>query len=413
MKTTHLLMILASTIALHFQAAEAKSLDAFSKRFQIVRSNDGKLIGIRDLTLPTKFSIAPFVKMIKSQLLEEQTFIAQQGLNGNYEDSVKNVLNEDRDFEFTENQTQYDQNVEVVVKSLKELAALNVDYIFSKPEFVEVVNKYEGKLSEAILLLDPTMIANVNDSTFFYKKNVSYKAVTWGLDFARKRLSSIPMLNTVSHVIVKVEGLINERRMFHQNMLMHYLENFKEEELGLTHDEVNLIWSSIYESRIPWYAFWESNNAKANWAKYGVNNFYSNFRVASTNLRTAQALYTEVGERIDYSFQKVTFNDEKVVVNLFDKESMFQNRPAVAYNFDKPSQIARKRVLLGLAELGISFVPMKAFLKDMATSFIKSFYEQQKITEGALYGYFESNSDSKGTKQIATQYLNPFDLLAI
>ena len=410
MKTTHLLMILASTFALHFQTVQAKSLDAFSKRFQIVRSDDGKLIGIRDRTLPIRFSIAPYVKMIKAQLLEEQAFMTQVGLNGNYEDSVKNILNEDRDFEFSENQTQYDQNVEVVVKSLKELAALNVDYIFSKPEFVEVVNKYEGKLSEAILLLDPTMIANVNDSTFFYKKNVSYKAVTWGLDFARKRLSSIPILNTVSHVIVKVESLINERRMFHQNMLMHYLENFKEEELGLTHEEVNLIWSSIYESRIPWFAFWESNNAKANWAKYGVNNFYSNFRIASTNLRTAQPLYTEVGERINYSFQKVTFNDEKVVVNLFDKESMFQNRPALAYNFDKPSQIARKRVLLGLAELGISFVPMKAFLKDMATSFIKSYYERQKITEGALYGYFESNKDSKGTKQIATQYLNPFDL---
>jgi hypothetical protein len=410
MKTTHLLMILASTFALHFQTVQAKSLDAFSKRFQIVRSDDGKLIGIRDRTLPIRFSIAPYVKMIKAQLLEEQSLMAKEGLNGNYEDSVKTILNEDRDFEFSENQTQYDQNVEVVVKSLKKLAALNVDYIFSKPEFVDVVSKYEGKLSEAILLLDPTMIANVNDSSFFYKRNVSYKAVTWGLDFARKRLSSIPVLNTVSHVIVKVESLINERRMFHQNMLMHYLENFKEEELGLTHEEVNLIWSSIYESRIPWYAFWESNNAKANWAKYGVNNFYSNFRVASTNLRTAQPLYTEVGERINYSFQKVTFNDEKVVVNLFDKESMFQNRPAVAYNFDKPSQIARKRVLLGLAELGISFVPMKAFLKDMATSFIKSYYEQQKITEGALYGYFESNKDSKGTKQIATQYLNPFDL---
>jgi hypothetical protein len=410
MKTTHLLMILASTFALHFQTVQAKSLDAFSKRFQIVRSDDGKLIGIRDRTLPIRFSIAPYVKMIKAQLLEEQSLMAKEGLNGNYEDSVKTILNEDRDFEFSENQTQYDQNVEVVVKSLKELAALNVDYIFSKPEFVDVVSKYEGKLSEAILLLDPTMIANVNDSSFFYKRNVSYKAVTWGLDFARKRLSSIPVLNTVSHVIVKVESLINERRMFHQNMLMHYLENFKEEELGLTHEEVNLIWSSIYESRIPWYAFWESNNAKANWAKYGVNNFYSNFRVASTNLRTAQPLYTEVGERINYSFQKVTFNDEKVVVNLFDKESMFQNRPAVAYNFDKPSQIARKRVLLGLAELGISFFPMKAFLKDMATSFIKSYYEQQKITEGALYGYFESNKDSKGTKQIATQYLNPFDL---
>jgi hypothetical protein len=413
MKTAHLMMVLACTFALHFQAAQAKSLDAFNKRFQIVRSDDGKLIGIRDLTLPTKFSIVPYVKLIKSQLLEEQALMAEEGLNGNYEEAVKNALNVDRDFEFNGDQTQYDQNVEVVVKSLKELAALNVDYIFSKPEFVEVVNKYEGKLNEAILLLDPTMIANVNDSSYFYKKNVSYKAVTWGLDFARKRLASIPMLNTVSHVIVKVESLINERRMFHQNMLMHYLENFKEEELGLSHEEVNLIWSSIYESRIPWYAFWESNNAKANWSKYGVNNFYSSFRVASTNLRTAQPLYTEVGERMNYSFQKVTFNNEKVAVNLFDKESMFQNRPAVAFNFDKPSQIARKRVLLGLAELGISFVPMKAFLKDMATSFIKSFYEQQKITEGALYCYFESNKDIKGTKQIAAQYLNPFDLLAL
>ena len=413
MKINHLLMVLACTVALHFQTAHAKSLDAFSKRFKIVRSDDGKLIGIRDLTLPTKFAIAPYVKMIKSQLLEEQALMAREGLNGNYEDAIKDVLNEDRDFDFTENQMQYDQNVDVVVKSLKELAALNVDYIFSRPEFNEVVAHYEGKLTDALLLLDPTMIANVNDSSYFYKKNVTYKVVTWGLDFARKRLSSIPVLNTVSHVIVKVENLITQRRMFHQNMLMHYLENFKEEELGLTHEEVNLIWSSIYESRIPWYAFWESNNAKANWTKYGVNNFYQNFRIATTNLRVAQPLYTEVGERMNYSFQKVTFNNEKVVVNLFDKESMFQNRPAVAYNYDKPTQIARKRVLLSLAELGLSFVPMKAFLKDMASSFIKSFYEQQKISEGALYGYFESNNDTKGAKQISSQYLNPFDLLVL
>ena len=187
--------------------------------------------------------------------------------------------------------------------------------------------------------------------------------MTWGLDFARKRMSSIPMLNTVSYVIQEVEKLILERRQFHQNMLLHYLENFNETELGLTHDEVNLIWSSIYESRIQWFAFWESNAAKANWAKYGIDNFYSNYRIATNNLRKAQNIYSEVGERMNYAFQKVTYNNEKVIVNLFNKEGMFQNRPALAYNFDRPTQVARKRVVLNLAELGLSFVPLRKHRK--------------------------------------------------
>jgi hypothetical protein len=219
------------------------------------------------------------------------------------------------------------------------------------------------------------------------------------------------MLNTISYVIVEVEKRITERRQFHQNMLLHYLENFKEEELGLTHEEVNMIWSSVYESRIPWFAFWESKTAKSTWDKYGVNNFYFNYRTATNNLRNAQSIYSEVGERMNFSFQTVTYNNEKVIVNLFDKESMFQNRPAVAYNYDHPTQVVRKRVVLTLAELGLSFVPMSAVIKDTLESFIKSFYQQQKITEGALLGYFESNGDSKGKSQIVAQYLNPFDTL--
>jgi hypothetical protein len=88
---------------------------------------------------------------------------------------------------------------------------------------------------------------------------------------------------------------------------------------------------------------------------------------------------------------------------------MFQNRPAVAFNYDRPTQIVRKRVVLNLAQLGLSFVPMSAMIKDNIGNFIKSFYEQQKITEGALYGYFESNGDTKGQEQVHAQYLNPFD----
>jgi len=412
MRSLSLVVGLLCLITMTIQTANAKSADAFNKRFQIVRSADGKLIGIRDRTLPVKFTVEPYVKLVKSQLQSEQNLINSTNLSS-YEADVKNVLAEEMDYQFTGEQRQFDQNVQYVVDSLKKLAVLNIDFIFSHDIFKDVVNQFQGKMTDALLLLDPTMIANVNDSSYFYKRNVTYKAVTWGLDFARKRMSNIPMLNTVSYVIVQVEKLIRERRMYHQNMLLHYLENFKEEELGLTHDEVNLVWSSIYESRIEWFAFWESSAAKSNWAKYGVNNFYTNYRNATANLRNAQSIYTEVGERMNYAFQKVTYNNDKVIVNLFDKEGMFQNRPAVAYNFDKPTQIVRKRVMLSLAGLGLSFVPLSQMIKDNVDNFIKSYYEKQKITEGALYGFFESNGDAESMNKLYAQYLNPFDGLLL
>jgi hypothetical protein len=410
MRTLSTMVAMLCLFTGYAKADQAKSADAFFKRFQVIRSTDGKLEGIRDRTLPIKFSVEPYVKLVKAQLLDEQKKLNSVDLaSGKYDSKIKEMMAEGQDYNLTGNQVEFDENVQVVVDSLKKLALVNVDFVFSHEMFKDIVAKFEGKLSDAITALDPTLIANVNDPTYFYKKNVTYKVVTWALDFARKSMSNVPMLNTVSYVVVEVEKLITERRQFHQNMLLHYLENFKEEELGLTHDEVNLIWSSIYESRIQWYEFWESNNAKGNWAKYGANNFYFKFRVATTNLKDTQAIYSEVGERANYAFQKVTFNNEKVIINLVDNENMFQQRPAVAYNYDRPTQAKIKRVTLTLAQLGLSFIPMPSIIKDNVGGFIKSYYEKQKITEGALYGYFESHGDTKGTQLIKDQYLNPFD----
>ena len=416
MKSFSLMVGLLCLLAVNTNEAFAKSADAFHKRFQVIRSDDGKLVGIRDRTLPVKFSVVPYINMVKSQLKAEQSLMSEQNLaSGEYEANVRSVLDEDRELLLAQGYTQaeYDRYVQTVVDSLKQLAVVNVDGVFTNPAFNEVVAKFEGKMTDAILLLDPTILSNVQDPTFFYKRNVTYKAVSWALDFARKRLSNIPMLNTASYVVVQVEKLITERRNFHQNMLLHYLESFDEKELGLTHDEVNMIWSSIYESRIPWYAFWESSAAKSNWTKYGVNNFYANFRAGTAKLQKAGGLYSEVNDRMNYAFQRVTFNNEKVVVNLFDNESMLQSRPAVAYNYDRPTQISRKRIMLTLAQLGLSFVPLNATIKDTAGNFIKSYYANQKITEGALYGYFESMGEDSGMRQVKAQYLNPFDALAM
>jgi hypothetical protein len=401
------LTLFLSLILIFSFSVDAKTSAGFNKRFQIVRDENGKLIGIRDRTLPVKFDVNPYITMIKSQILKEQNLMNGQSAV-NYEQSVRDLLAEDDQMAF-ENNSQYDTYVNRVVDSLKQLSVVNVENVFNHELFKEVVSKFSDKMTSAILMLDPTMISVVNDPTYFYYKNVTYKAVTWGLDFARKKLSSIPMLNTISYVIVQVEKKITERRTYHQNMLLHYLENFNETELGLTHDEVNLIWSSVYESRIPWFAFWESSNAKSNWQKYGVNNFYLNYRNASSTLRSNTKLYSELFERDNYAFQEVNLNGDKVIINLFDNEGIFQNKPAVAYNYTKPSQVARKRIILNLAELGLSFVPLSELIKENVSTFIKSYYEKQRLTEGALFAHFESTENISGKSQLQLQYLNPFD----
>lgn len=385
---------------------EAKTPDKFLKRFQILRSKDGKLIGIRDRTLPTSFKVKPYVEMVKSQLKNEQEVMTEKG---NYEQDVRNLLGEDHQEGLYSNE-QYEKNIQVILDSLKKLAEVNVDKIFGHPAFQDIIAKYESKMTSMILMLDPSMVAVVGDPTYFYKRNVTYQAVTWGLDLARKKLSNIPILNTVSYVIVHVQKLITERRNFHQNMLLHYLENFKEEELGLTHDEVNLVWSSIYESRIDWFAFWESNTAKTTWNKYGINRFYANYRLANQNLQRAEVLYTAVNQRLNFAFEEVVFNNDKVIVNLFNNEGTFKNYPAVAMNLSKPGQVPRKRAMLSIAELGLSFVPISVTIRDSVASFMRSFYAKQKITEGALYGYFESNGNEEGMKNITQQYMNPFEI---
>lgn len=402
------LTLVVSLLLLTSFSIEAKTASGFSKRFQIVRDEKGTLIGIRDRTLPVKFDVTPYVAMIKDQLLKEQSLISSKNAV-DYEQEVRGLLEEDMSMAYTDD-AQKEAYINKVVVSLKELAALNVDFIFTHDLFKDVVNKFSGKMTDAILMLDPTMVAVTNNPSYFYTKNVTYKAVTWGLDYARKKMSSIPMLNTVSYVIVQVEKKITERRMYHQNMLLHYLENFNEAELGLTHDEVNLIWSSIYESRIPWYAFWESSAAKSNWTKYGVNNFYTNFRAASAKLRNSTKNYPEVFDRLNYAFNEVNFNGEKVIINLFDNEGIFTNRPAIAYNYTKPTQVVRKRIMLSLAELGLSFVPLSDMIKSNVATFIKSYYENQRLTEGALFGYFETNEDHSAMNQLKLQYLNPFDV---
>ncbi len=386
--------------ALILSIATQASLESFNNRFEFVRE-EGKLIAVRDHSLSSKFSIKTYINYIKNELLKEQALM--NAVDGNYENEIKDL--------FTDTQSLRAENGEKVnhiVNSMRALGPVDFEAIFSNEKFIEVMESFEGKLKDAIFYIDPQLVAKPDNASFFYKRNVTHKVVSWALGFAAKKLSTIPLLNTASYAIVQIEKMMTTRRMFHQNMLLHYLEVNEATELGLTKDEADSIFSSIYESRIEWYAFWESADAKLDWTHFGSNRFYQNWRVGTNKIRSFKGIYDSMDERVNFAFHEVNFKGERVLVNLVNNQNMIDSKPAIAYSFDNPKKIKRMRSVLTLARLGLSFVSLPAMIKDIVQDYMKSYYEQQQITEGALMAYFEQNEMIDEVKAVRSQFINPY-----
>lgn len=389
-------------VAAFIFVSNALALESFHNRFKLIRDDSGKLVEIRDASLTFKFSIWPYVNHITETLEREQDRMNQKS---NYEAEIEDLLAEEAYLAGDKNS----ENIERVILSLKSLQGLDLRVMLQDESVKEVLEVFQTKITEVLQAFNPSIIARLDNPSFFYQRNVTYQVLTFALNFAKKKLSHLPVLNTVSFILMESERLINQRRMYHQNMLLHYFERMDEAELKMTASEVDLAYSSIYESRIPWFAVWESKNAKKNWANYGVNKFFQEFRMATNKLRSKGALYTQMGERVNYAFQEVVYKGESVIVNLVDKESMFNSMPAVAYSYDRPNRVLRKRSVLQLGQLGLSFLTINGTIKDMATNFIKSFYENQTLTEGALYAHFDIQNNEFMKKELKKQTVNPFE----
>ena len=228
------------------------------------------------------------------------------------------------------------------------------------------------------------------------------------IEFAKQQFDNIPVLNLVAFIMVEVHEMVLEQRLFHQNMMLHYLENVKETEIGLTVKEADRIFSSIYESRIAAANIFESNRAAETWARYGLNKFYAMVRNANNRLRRSTRTFDEVGARYNFGFFEAKEDGERVVKNLIHNQHMFSSKMATAYNYDKPDEVRRFRSLLNLGQLGLGFLPIPGWIKAQVENFIQSYYVEQKRLEGALVAYFDINGNKEMAKNIHRQLVNPY-----
>jgi len=392
---TKLFLIGTFILATAAQAmAGVGNADAFYKRFTGERDAKGKLQFIRDRWIKPGFSLDPLIEQVKHDLQIEQTRPLEQS--------------------YAEIDTTIDDAKarSGAKKAVKAIHGVDLNNIFDNALMKNILKNYEQLLSEHVAF-DVDVLAAPADNAFFYRKAVTHEIMVQALKFAAKQLNNAPILGVADYIIETAEKLVRERRTYHQNMLLYYLEKFKPEDLGLTHDEVMHVTSSIFESRLVALSYLDHTMARDMWDIYGGLMFDSMYRTAQENLEGYQNLkyYEKTGERVALPFLEVTEKGVHKIINLLDKKHEYSQKPAVAYYYDNPNLVAEKRLLCQVIQIGAHLLPLSSVGMQYIDEFAESSYANQRITEGWLVGYFEANADQKAVQTLYKQNMNPYDLL--
>ena len=387
--------------------AQDLSIDGFNNRFSLVKNAEGKVTVVKLKKATTKFSIMPFIEQIKQDLKDEQASF--NGLTGDDKEAEIDGMLADMGLDpYAKDQGA--EEARKIKEALLNIPNINVDAAFSELDQRDFWLEFQRRLQEAFLFIDPTVLANLNDSRFFYKKQVTYKVVIWALEQAKKRFSNVPILNIASFVIVRVHDMMMEQRHFHHNMLLHYFETIPETKLGMTKEEVDRTVSSIYEYRIEATDIFSSNRANADWLNYGMNSFYTQVRSGNARVRTWEGPFTNVNfqniKKLNFAFADVTQEGARKIYHLHLNGHQFTSKPALAYDYSNPKRVKRNRALLNLGGVALGFIQMPGWLKGNIDNFLKSFYVEQVRMEGALVGYFESTGDTAMINKIYAQRAN-------
>src|SRR5690606_20534727 len=120
--------------------AHATNLDGFNKRFRLVKDLEGNLVTVHDNSLSFKFSIKPYLKFIKEQLLGEQARLHSKGAEA-YQAELDSLF----EGELWNAGDQGSTTRLLLTDSMMALETLDVEEVFADKNFNSVMKEFEAK----------------------------------------------------------------------------------------------------------------------------------------------------------------------------------------------------------------------------------------------------------------------------
>jgi len=252
--------------------------------------------------------------------------------------------------------------------------------------------------------LGAPVVAQLDHPTYFYRRRVVKTLTQYAKSFILQRFPAGRMTSVALSLVGMAVGQWEEVKWFQQNMLLHALEQIPRKDLGMSDMEIRSTFSSIYESRIAWYAFWESQAAKKNWQAFGPKKFYSTLQANRNVIYRFEESYQSIDQRLNFAFYEVTAKEgQKQIVNGHNSRFKFSRIPSLSYDEKYPQKVKIQRVLWQVAELGVQFLPLPNFINTQVKSFIRSAYGPQQQTEGALFAYYQLKSQQDCADDLACE----------
>lgn len=213
---------------------------------------------------------------------------------------------------------------------------------------------------------------------------------------AKQVISVGPVFDIFEFVLGEYIEALKSRREFYQNQLLVILDS---DDGSFTNEEKSLIRSSIFYSRLSLIKLGDRKDARKHWATFGDK--------TQEKISKKCKGFVDNGDAAYGNCFKI---DGTQIRNGLVKRSMFEKKPSVAYDANKPYSVRDLRRFLLLAKLAIKLVPVPVVggpIKSALSSWINSNYVNQRKSEGLLFGSLKQAGDDNLAAWIVTGSANP------
>lgn len=366
----------------------SKDFNTFKENFELVRNDDGERIFV-DKKIRENNSFSQYILNLSTYLKTEEQFNFESCPSYKYEKLSKDV----------------DEKIDKIANLLKKS---EIGKILASKKFISFVKKVESLTEKIVLDKKYPVMANVDNSKYFFKYAIFKTLKNKLIGIAKKSFEATVYLNLANFIIDDYIRHLKRKKTYRQNAFMYYLLSYSNEDFQLSKKSHMRAITSIYESRISpsFKGIFKSIKIRKYFTKYGTRKIRKAKKNSKGFFKEHKDLFGEVDTSVHEFFIKTTLNASPIFINLKSSQGKIRKKPSIV--FDKSCSDLTEKLRRRYEVIRIAFGVIPIPFSGEIFKFIKALYSSQSIEEGFLYGYFLDNNMQEEMTILKNQSVNPF-----